>query len=483
MKNRLKIFVLALFLISNLAAQQSRLDALGGLSYSIVDINSQLDPFILGGNPAWLVNSQTEQRLEMNPLFTNSSGDYHRYFESGDISNTGVSFMGLKPLGSSGTFRGSAAYTYELKKNRNRVLTLTPYSGDAFFFTDTTSGDYRYSGPTFEFMHSLEIANNLYLGATVNYKILDGLKKVYTFAETLYRNVSGNIGLAYRVSDVLLIGVNYQIYDSQERILADDVNKRDVQTYLYRGEKNRIELRGGSQDFKIKRFGNSLSFQTQFIATEKMTIGLNAKYMLSNSSSLFKVTSIIDSEDGYSSFENTDVNLQARWVQSDELTLGFTGGYVDNNSWSKNSKRDLTLWELDVNDVFSGVGFTYSNKNNFLVGAEYELHSISADSAKYIDNKSSQISALNHVVRVGVEKPISDMFLVRIGYNFLYKEHDFIYGGNNVTTHHITLGGKIKLSDAMEIEPRIEYAMTSLSGNSLYKNNLGIYTTLRFYKF
>lgn len=484
MKNILRILLLTLFVTSNLFAQQSRLDALGGLSYSITDVNSQIDPFILGNNPAWLVNSQKEQRLEMNPHFTNSSGDYHRYFESGNINNTSVSFMGLKPLGSSGTFRGSASYTYELKKNRNRALTLTPYSGDAFFFTDTTSGDYRYSGPTFEFMHSLAITNNLYLGASVNYKILDGLKKVYTFAETLYRNVSGNIGLAYKASDALAFGVNYQIFDMQERILADDVNARDVQTYLYRGENNRIKLRGASQDFKIKQFGNSLSFQAQLIATGEITVGLNAKYMLSNSSSLFRVTAIIDSEDGYSSFENTNINLQARWLQSDVLTLGFTGGYVDNNSWSKNSKRNLTLWKLDVNDIFAGVGFTYTNKSNtFLVGAEYELHSISADSAKYVDNKFLQISALNHVMRVGVEKPINEMFLVRIGYNFLYKNHDFIYGGNNVATHYITLGGKIRLSDAMEIEPRIEYAMTNLSNNSLYKNNLGIYTTLRFYKF
>ena len=70
--------------------------------------------------------------------------------------------MGIKPLGNSGTFRGSAAYNYEMQKDRNRVLTLTPYSGDAFFFTDTTSGDFRYSGPTFEFMYSLETFDNLF---------------------------------------------------------------------------------------------------------------------------------------------------------------------------------------------------------------------------------------------------------------------------------------------------------------------------------
>ncbi len=75
------------------------------------------------------------------------------------------------------------------------------------------------------------------------------------------------------------------------------------------------------------------------------------------------------------------------------------------------------------------------------------------------------------------------MFTVRVGYNLIYKEHDFIYGGDNVTTHFVTLGGKIKVSDSIEIEPRIEYATTSLSDNNLYKNNFGIFTTLRFYSF
>lgn len=482
---RIKLFLIIILLLTTyLFAQQSRLNGLGGLSYSIVDVDSQIDLFILGGNPAWLVNSQANQRLEIDPLFTNSKGDYHRYYESGDINNIDVSFMGIKPLGSSGTFRGYAAYHYEMQKDRNRILTLTPYSGDAFFFTDTTKGDYRYSGPTFEFIHSIKILDNLFLGAAVNYQILDGLKKVYTYAETVYRSISGNIGIAYSFSDNFSLGFNYQILDEQERIEANDVNNSDVQTFLYRGETNKIELRGSSQDYKLKKSGNTYSMQTQILPHKNLILGLNIKYLLYNSQSLFKVTTIIDSEDGYTSFDETNITLKARWLQSSALTLGFTTGYRDDNSWSKNSKRDLTVWELGVNDVFSGIGLTYSSENNgFLVGAEYELHSISTDSLKYIDNTFSEIAALNHVVRLGFETSLSDMFTVRIGYNFIYKEHDFVYGGNNVSTQFITLGGKVKLSESIEIEPRIEYAATSLSENSLYKNDFGIYTTFRFYKF
>lgn len=468
---------------SYLFSQQSRLDALGGLSYSIVDIDSQIDPFVFGGNPAWLVNSQVKQRLEINPLFKNSNGDYHRYFESGDINNIDISFMSIEPLGNNGTFRGYAAYQYEIQKDRNRILLLNPYSGDAFFFTDTTSGDYRYSGPTFEFVHSIEVLDNLFFGAAINYKILDGLKKVYTYAETLYRKVSGNVGIAYKFTNNFSLGFNYQIYDSQERILANDVNNRSVQTFLYRGDKYKIELRGSTQDYKLTKFGNAFSFQTQLIPSERIIIGLNIKYLLHSSQSLFEVSNLLK-EDGYSSSDESSIILKARWTRSNALTVGFTAGYNDDNSWSRNSKRNLTIWEFGISDIYSGIGFTYSNQSSaFLMGAEYELHSISADSSKYIDNKFSEINAFNHIVRFGCETELNNMFSFRFGYNFCYKQHDFVFGGDNVYSHNMSLGTRIVVSEFIEIEPRFEYTATNLKENDLYKDNFGIYTTLRFYKF
>jgi len=485
MNSKIKILaIISLFVNTCLFTQQSRLDQLGGLSYSIIDIDSQIDPFILGGNPAWLVNSQQNQRLDITPVFKNSNGDYHRYYESGDVFNYSVNFIGIKPLGKNGTFRGLATYQYDLHKDRNKILTLNPYSGDAFFFTDTTSGDYKYSGPTFEFMHSLEIFDNLYLGASVNYKILDGLKKVYTYAETLYRNVSGNLGLAYKISDNLVLGANYKIIDEQERIVATDVNNRTVQTFLYRGEIYNIELRGTSQSYKLKKFGNSVAFQTQYKPFDNFTIGLNANYLLHNSKSLFPFSSIIEVEDGYTSQENTEIVIVAKWLQSNNLTFGFVGGYNDNNSWTKNSKHNLTIWDINISNVYGGIGATYTNvENDFLIGAEYELHSIAADSNKYIDDKYSQINGISHFAKLGIEKSINDIFKIRVGYNFIFQEHDFIFGGDNVTTHFITLGGNAKISEALEIESRIEYSSTNLSANEQHKNNFGIYTTLRFYKF
>jgi Family of unknown function (DUF6850) len=465
-------------------AQQSRLDALGGLSYSIVDIDSQIDPYILGGNPAWLINSQLNTRLEILPQYKNSKGDYHRIYESDKHYNMNISFTGIKPLGRDGTFRGVASYNYQMQKDRNKILTLNPYSGDAFFYTDETKGDVRYSGPTFDLMHSIKIFDNLYFGTSINYQILDGIKKVYTFAETLYRRVSGNIGIAYKFSNNISLGLNFQIYDSQERITATDVNNRTVQTYLYRGDNYKIELRGSTQNYKLKKYANVFSAQAQIIPINNIVVGLNVKYLLHNSKSLFPWKLIIDFEDGYSSFNNFDINLQARWLQSRELTFGFTTGIKDDNSWSKNSKLNLTIWELNLSDYFIGIGITFKNKSkNLLIGLEYELHSISADSLKYIDNRFIETAASNNITRIGCEYSMSELFLFRLGYNFIFNEHDFILGGKNVSTHFFTLGARVRLSEAIDFEPRFVYSSTFLNDNNLYKNNYGIFTTLRFYNF
>jgi hypothetical protein len=484
MKNRNKILFFVL-LISNsyLFAQQSRLDMLGKLSYSIIDIDSQIDPFILGGNPAWLVNSHVNPRLEINPFYTNSKGDYQRFFESGDVSNINMNFIGIKPLGSSGTFRGSASYNYQLQKNRNRALTLEPYSGDAFFFTDTTSGDYKYSGPTFEFMHSLELFDDFYFGATVSYQILDGLKKVYTFAETLYRNVSGNFGVAYKYSDKITFGFNYKLIDSQERITSNDINNTDVQTFLYRGETYKIELRGSSQDYKIKKNGNEFSFQTQYKPFENLTMGLDAKYSNYNSFSLFPVSSLDDVEDGYSSFEKINIILQTRWIKSESIVLAFTAGLNNTESWTKNSKLALTLWDLTVENKFVGLGSSFYIEDDILIAAEYEMHSSSADSLKYIDNKFTKKNALNHVARLGFESGLAKYISFRFGYNFILKQHDFVLGGDNVSTHLFKMGFKINISETVELEPRLEYLTTNLKDSKLNRNEYGIYTTLRFFEF
>ena len=478
-----QILIFLLITVTIVLPQQSRLNALGGLSYSIIDSDSKLDPYILGNNPAWLVNSQISQRLEISPSYDNTYGNYHRYYDSDNIHNFNVGFVGIKPLGTNGTFKGSAFYDYQLQKNRNRTLTLETYSGDAFFFVDTTAGDFRYNGPTFEFMHSLKLYDKLYFGASVRYKILDGLKKIFSYAQSLYRNVSGNIGLAYNFSDKITLGFHYTLFDAQERIEAKDINLLTVKAFMYRGETYRVDKSGTSPDYKIKKAGQSFNFQIYSQQFENFIMGISAKYFLHNSKVILRDKSLLY-EDGYSSYNSIDVNLETRWLINNFSTLGFTTGYFSNNSWSKNSTRNLLLWEWNIDDKFVGFGGTVKILNNkLLLGAEYELHSISTDSSKYIDNKSSEINGINNIIRFGSEYYFSDNITLRFGYNLFLQQYDFIYGGSDLVGHKITTGLKYVISNKFEIDSMFRYQKFKVSKNDLLKTDVGIFLTLRFFTF
>ncbi len=483
--NKLSTKILFFILLSSVIIfpQQSRLNALGGLSYSVVDIDSKLDPYGFGNNPAWLINNITNQRLEISPSYINTYGNYHRYYDSDNIHNYNVGFVGIKPLGSSGTFKGSAFYDYQLLKERNRTLTLDTYSGDAFFFVDTTAGDFRYSGPTFEFMHSLQLLDNLYFGASVRYKILDGLKKTFSYAQSLYRNVSGNVGLAYKLSDSFTLGFHYSLFDAQERIEAKDINLLTVKAFLFRGETYKVDKSGTSPDYKLKKAGQSFNFQIHSLPFENFDIGLSIRYFLHNSKVILKDKNLFY-EDGYSSYNGLDVNLKTRWLLNKTTTIGFTGGYYSNSSWSKNSGRNLLLWEWNISDVFAGVGGSVLILNNkLLLGAEYELHNTASDSSKFIDNKFSDNKGITSIIRTGAEYNFSDKITLRLGYNLVLQQYDFVTGGSDLIGNKISAGIKYVLSKDFEIDTGLQYQNFIVQKNNLKKQNIGIFTVLRFFTF
>ncbi len=456
---------------------------MGGMSFSVKDVDSQLDPFNFGGNPAWISEGQKSQRLEIVPSSVFGWGSYHRYFDPDGITNYGASFSGIKPLGKSGTFKGTAVYQYLVRRGNNRALTYQPYSGSGYFFTDTTSGNFRYNGPTFEFLHGLEIYKNVFFGAAVDYQILDGLKNIYTYAQTLYRNVSGKIGLAYRFNDNFVLGFYYSLFDAQERIEASDINLLTVRTFLYRGEKYKIELRGTHQDFKIKNDGKSFNFQVFTAPLKNLRIGIKALYSIHRSRYLFPRNNLIDDEDGYTSYGESEVMANARYFYSKRLTLGFSAGYFDGNSWTKNSKRDLLIWKWKLKDAHFGLGLSFLPfRNNILFAAEYEGHFVSADSMKYIDHITNTLSALNNRIRLGVEIPLTKKLTLRFGYNYLHLAHDFVYGFDDSNVQLFVSGLALKISDVFQIEPQVTYSYKK-SGENISREEFGAFIYLRFFQF
>ncbi len=451
MKKLLNIIVFAILLSGGLLAQVNRTAAMGNLSYSVSDEDATFDPFVFGENPAYLWISRQKARLELTQFNFADYGDYRRKYASERTTNIGANVLGIQPLGKNGTFQGRAVYVYEKRSNVYRTLKYNTYAGEAFYFTDTTSGDVVYNGPLFEFSHSLPVSEKLSLGGVFGYGLLNGLKKVYTYGETVYRNVYGKVGATYSVSPELQLGLHYEIFDIQERIVASDVNLFTVITYQYRGDTHRIELSGSKQKYKVSKHGDQIGGQIYYVPNDKMEIGLVSFYGTSDTRSIFPITGV-EKEDGYSWFRNYSLQLRARYKLTPTILLAVKSDFNDNYSWSKNSKTDFLLWEWDVTSASVGIGASFSGIiPDMVLGFEGEFNNVQSDSSKYIDHVFNNISSSDYVLRGGLEYEISNYLALRTGFEYLTFEHDFIYGGDNVEWQKITFGLGIKVTDSFNV--------------------------------
>lgn len=469
----------------NSEAQLYRTGAMGGLSYSIFDKDNSLTPFNFGNNPAWIYVDETETHLLISPSYSSISGDYRRLYDAEERIKYSAAFRGVKTLGTKGTFIGYTDYQYEVRKNYYRTLLFDTYSGEAFFMQDTTTGDFRFNGPKVNLMYSWELAPNLFAGISGLYKILDGLKNVYTNAQTMYREVGFNAGLAYQFSGNHIMGVNINYLDCQEKIEAKDVNLLEVEIFNFRGETFAIRRRGSSLEETIRKKILTLSGQVYMQPVESFQFALQGNYSPSNTRVSFPKSGLIDVEEGFSTFENYDIQAKAQYQLNHSVLLGFSGGYSNNNSWSKNSLKNLLLWEWDVKEIYSGIGVSYMFPNlPLLVGVEYEFANVKADSSKYIDSRSIDLTSKDHLIRFGMEYEIIDKAFVRGGFNFKMKEFDLITGGKDVNRLAINLGFEIPVFDMLSFIPYIVYQKDYLKDfSNVYRSNLSGFLTIKLNQF
>ena len=485
MKNILKIGLTFWMVLSVMCfSQQSRLSALGGLSIGIEDKDNSLTPFDFGNNPAWLFMDEKDSYLDISPAISNSWGNYHRRFDSEGDMNYGTAFKGIKPLGELGTFLGYTSYDYEVRRNYYRTLKHDSYFGEAFFFTDTTAGNFHYSGPKVNLMYSWELLDNLYTGASVFYQLLDGLKKVYTYAKTIYRNVGGNFGLVYQLTDDILVGANYTFFDTQESIEAADVNLLDVETFDYRGETYFVPDRGASVTQKIRKKGSTLSGQIYWHNAENLQIALQTNYSASNVKILIPEGSFKEVEEGYAWFNSFNLQLESQYKIDNDLMTGIYAAYLNRDSWSRHSHKNLLLWEWQIKDMSIGCGSSYKITPELLAGVDYIFTNRAIDSSKYIDNRFTDLSSNDHSVKIGLEYKILEDVFLRGGYSLSLSEYDVYFGGEDVKNHSLTIGVEVPVFETILLDSYIRYSNVT-PGNDTDKNRsfLGAFVSLRLNSF
>ncbi|MGE5441035.1 MAG: DUF6850 family outer membrane beta-barrel protein [Bacteroidota bacterium] len=486
-KSLLLIAVTFSVLVSVSKAQNVRMNSLGGIKYGLIDQDNSLNLYDFGKNPAWLINDEKEVWLKITPSYDRQWGDYKRTYDSKESNEGGMSFTGLKPLGKNGTFLGTASYSYEERRDIYRSIKRNPYDGSAFLPTDSTTGNFRYDGPSVGFAYSFELMPGLLLGAEANYQVLDGLKNIYSLAKTIYRNVGGKVGLAYSVSDNLVLGADYRIFDSQESLeMRNVIAQTEVEIFNFRGETYSTSIRKSSVEEKIRDQGNGFGTQIYFRPAEDLETALKGDYTVSGTRAIMpRGQSIKEFEEGYSSFENYSLQFEARYHVSPGLTLGADLMHSKDDSWSKNSELNLLLWKWNLKRTAAGFGATYNVQPlDLLLGFDYEVELIKADSSKYIDTKFLNVSSTNSIVRLGAEKKVFGDIYLRAGYNYGKDQVDLITGGKDVVLNSASLGLGFKAFGAANVDFIMQYGNMSPSGyTDLTRDHLSAAATIRLNSF
>lgn len=488
MKTYYLIFTLLLLILQTTDAQTVRTQSMAGLSYSILDEDYSLSPFHLGGNPAWLIKSEKTSWLKLIPSGRSLWGDYKRVYDPGEVESYQILFKGIKTLGEDGTFLGETSYLHEQRSSVYRTLKYDAYGGEAFFMNDTTTGNFNFNGPYMKFMYSFELFPKLFLGASAGYKILDGLKSTYSRSQTLYRVVTGDIGMAYTITESFAAGLTFSLNDEQEKIEAKSEDLLDVEIFNFKGETFSVRKRSSTVNQKIKKVGKTIGAQLYFTPSENSEIGLAGEIINYNMKNLipFHIAATNESmneyEEGYSSFNDYKIKLQARQFITKDLMISLSTGYNERNSWSKDSPLNLLLWQWDIKNFYAGIGSSWNLTKELLIAVEYEYSNLNADSSKYVDSRMVSLISQNNLVRIGAEFELTTNLFIRAGYNVTFVENDIISGGEDVKFNRITAGVGLKIFESFQLDASLEYLNYSPGNHSSSSRSalLGILTAKLF---
>lgn len=451
--------IITLFIISfNLTfSQNERISALGNTTIALRDFDLDLNLYDFGKNVAFLFEDQKFDVLKIRPGISSTKGDYRRFFDYESSSIYSLNFDGIKIL-KDGVFRGYVVYEVELRKNVNRSLKRYPYTGIPFFIADTTVGNFLYNGPKVGFQYSFEFMKNLLMGIELNYQIVNGLKDVYSRAKSLYRNIDGNLSLAYKLSDAFSIGGKISQLDNKESIEAKSEDLFDAEIFNYRGDTYSFRRRSQSIDQTYREKATAYSIQTTFTPINDLNIGLKSDYSLSNLKTQYPYGMLKEYEEGHSVFENLSFAIKAHYLPFNNLQIGFESEYEDNNSWSRISELALMIWKWNLKNFKIGSGYSYRFKNLPLISvSEFVIGKIISDSSKYIDNKYVSHNRTYYLIKTGLEFEISKQIFLRGGYQRGKFGFDPVRGGKNVELNKISGGVGLYSFKSFELDFVIEY--------------------------
>jgi hypothetical protein len=455
----LSLYIVLLVVLSTAEGQILRSGSMGGVVYGLRDTEQHLGLYVFGGNPAALLRDRLIDRLLIVPQGQSEWGDYRRQYDPRRTNAFGIAFDGVKTLGDVGTFRGSTSYDVENRYDVFRTLKRAPYAGEAFFVTDTSTGDITFNGPSVAFAYGYELLRGFLVGGEVRYRVLDGLKDNCSQAKTTLRDVAGTAGVAWEPEEGLAVGFTFRPFDTQEHIEAEATSGLDVELFNVRGESFATRRVASSAEHRTRSTGEEYGLQGFWRPIQDLDLAARGRYHNLRTRDLIATSSDMNLETSHMQEESYSCEARARWHLCEALTMGASVGYASLRQWTSYPAQDLLVWDLTGHSVSVGGGMAWKlHSQGPLIALDCDFLMGVSDSVKCIDSRSSSYRTHGFRLRMGLEQEIASTLLAHGGYVYGHDDHDIVYRGDDVRIQVVTAGIQIHLSPTTKVEWSVAYS-------------------------
>jgi len=405
-----------------------------GLTFDTYSISPE-NIYSLSGNPAFLALFYTQN---FNAVYLTDNYENRRWkrtFDADKFTNYGGELRTFNILDETNTI-----ILTKIQYNRQYVdsayRSLEKHFYDHYYgFTDTTTGNFKYHGPQFEFTLQQKMNSFLNYGVTVRYGIELGIKDVYTQSESKNRDfeIINGITLGGNNSKVK-IGAFFRYYDRQIKNEAvEEYEEAKVNTYL--GYHTFTSRHGSAVTKGDRTKGGELGLQ---IKTEKLCGGQIDFYV---SSSILRQET--DVEIGYSNkiypfgyWQREGKQIEPVIILNafnEKLKLEINYQYQVFSDWS--IPFDYDAINLENDQVFNQIGTKFyiypGSGTGIILGGKYGLRSV--DYNEYTTGFRYKEDLSNMSIFSKISRQVNQIIKVYFEFEYFQEEPWFYWNSDRLS--------------------------------------------------
>ena len=414
-----RILIIIVIYILFLSASDNKRKAMGNIQLAFPDLESQINLYQRAGNNAGLITNDSLNWMKIKTASLNENGTNRRYWDARQLQYNFISYRGQKHLSADMVFYGEIQYIWDNRYGVNQAIEKEPYASDPFVLSDSTSGNFSYSGPKIYIAFNQQLTSSFYYGIGLHYSINNGLKNKFTRPEIISRNIALSIDFLYKMTPAMSLGFSFKPYQNLED--TKNVNQPDRTTpvtYSYRGEYE-FRKRISSFDRTAEYTGYEIVFPQLSLAGKRLESVVFAVYG-------FKQTDISDRiftiryKEGYHQGEYYFGCLTSRYYLNHErqtsLAVNYHFKYFED--WASEPKNKLLLYEsfMTQHEILLGFANTANRFLEFAIEGYYSAGS--PDKKDYLAKIYRNGTIELFGVRGGINCNINSALALRAGIEY-----------------------------------------------------------------